>query len=150
MFELCDGGESMSEMAHRVAYAIGSDDFSILRMYGKGSGDFQVVRHVGSNGKPCDFRHCVEFSHLALGTKKSNAEDKIVHGTRQVGERNSFAKLTEDQIQEIARRYQEQRAKSGGKRVPNGFALALAEEFGTCREYVWEIGVGETWKYLKE
>src|SRR5512146_2389354 len=74
-FQLAMGGEHASELAHRVAFAIGTDDFSILRFFGGPHKRGPVVRH----GDKCP-KHCVEFKHLRAGTQKQNIEDNARTG----------------------------------------------------------------------
>ena len=61
----------------------------------------------------CDVSCCVNPSHLFLGTLKDNFHD-MVHKGRQgrhggVGVRNSHAKLTEDQVREMRRKWDERK-----------------------------------------
>ena len=148
-FEICAGGEASAELAHRVAYAIGTDDFSILRLYGsQRDRRGPVVRHVRPDGSPCDFKHCVEFSHLVMGTQQENINDNVQHGKILIGEQVGTAKLTEDQARSIGEEYTAARAENGGK-VPYGFATSLAKKYGVCREVPRLIAAGRLWKHLK-
>lgn len=49
----------------------------------------------------CDNVYCVNPSHLFLGTQKQNLEDMSRKGRSTRGERNSQAKLTEEQVKVI-------------------------------------------------
>jgi hypothetical protein len=144
-FELCVGGEASGELAHRMAYALATGNLKILRLYG-GPGDKRgpVVRHVGpGDGAPCDFKSCVEFSHLAFGTHRENVEDNAAHGTLLRGASVGTSHLTEDDVREIRRRY----AVLTG-RTPYGFARDLAREFDTSPTYLRGIVTRQTWKHI--
>lgn len=148
-FELCENGKASSDSAHRVAYAIGADAFGILRMYGGGGKRGLVVRHAGpGDGGPCDFKHCVEFSHLALGTQRENIDDNIVQGKILRGERVGTAKLTEPEVRAIVAEYTAARKANGG-RTPRGFAIALASRYGVGRNTPRDLAVGNTWRHLE-
>lgn len=58
----------------------------------------QECRHLDGNNQNND------ASNLKWGTASENARDKIQHGTHGAGERNSMAKLTKEQVQEIRTR----------------------------------------------
>lgn len=90
----------------------------------------------------CDNPPCVRPDHLFLGTQRENLEDMTRKGRRVVGEQSHLARLTEDQILEIRRRYQ--------RRAPGcrGNSATLAAEFGIRRDHVLQIVRGERWRHL--
>jgi hypothetical protein len=49
----------------------------------------------------CDYRRCVEITHLRLGTHADNMRDRAERGRTAKGERMAAAKLTEAQVREI-------------------------------------------------
>lgn len=53
----------------------------------------------------CDNPPCVNPSHLWLGTNKDNTNDKVKKGRHAHGSRSAFAKLTEELVVEIRKRY---------------------------------------------
>jgi len=53
----------------------------------------------------CDRPSCINPEHLFLGTALDNNRDREAKGRRNVkGERNPFARLTDDQVREIRER----------------------------------------------
>ena len=58
----------------------------------------QECRHLDGNNQNND------ASNLRWGTASENSRDKILHGTSGVGEKNSMAKLTKEQVTEIRTR----------------------------------------------
>jgi hypothetical protein len=77
----------------------------------------------------CDNPKCVRPSHLFLGTNDDNRQDSVRKKRHAHGERHGHAKLTDEQVEEIRRRY---------KRTSyhNSNARELAEEFGIHQEYL--------------
>lgn len=63
-------------------------------------------------------------------------------GSANKGESNPNAKLTEDNVREIRRRYK------GDKRGPNT-QLQLGKEFGVHQRKIWEIVNGKAWKHVQ-
>lgn len=130
-------GKTKQYRAHRVAYAlangIGIDDIPAG----------MVVMHS------CDNPPCCNPKHLSLGTHTDNAADRhrkgrdakgdtsagyLYPGLRS-GERNGRAKLTEDNVRAIRRRY------AGG-----GISQrALGEEYGVCQVVVSDIIRQKLW-----
>lgn len=92
-----------------------------------------VVRHK------CDNPACINPEHLETGTPGDNARDRTKRNrsARLSGELNGRAKLTEDQVNEIRRRYVK------GSKDSN--TVTLAKEFGVCQSHVSEIVRGLTW-----
>jgi hypothetical protein len=64
-----------------------------------------------AHGEPCDETmhaahncgnpSCVNPKHLRWATPKENANDRLIHGTHNRGERNGKTTLTDDQVREI-------------------------------------------------
>lgn len=110
-------------------------------------------------GHRCDWRACCNPSCLELVTQQKNSQDMADRGlhpymksglyryTRRdwwsqgangPGEANGFARLTENQIAEIRRRY-----AAGGVRQ-----VDLAKEFGVGQSHVSRIVRAESWAHL--
>ena len=86
----------------------------------------QVVRH------DCDNPACVNPMHLQVGTQKQNMNDASVRGhMSHFGERNSSAKLTTEQVQEI-------RSNTEASRV-------VAERYGVSKSQINNIRRGGSW-----
>lgn len=86
----------------------------------------------------CDVRNCVNPAHLFLGTTQDNIKDKIEKSRHkgwklpfgtQRGEKNSHAKLTNEQVQEIRTRY------SNGETNQS----KLAREYEVGQPQIWRI-----------
>lgn len=77
----------------------------------------------------CDNPQCVRPSHLFLGTNADNRRDSVNKRRHAHGERHGSAKLTDNQIQEIRRRYVRRSYHQSNKNE-------LAAEFGIHPEYL--------------
>jgi len=72
--------------------------------------------------------------NLRWVTAKENHSHKIAHGTQQIGEKNPFAKLTEDAVRLI-------RSVRGGTKE-------LAARFGVGYGAIQAVRRGERWKHI--
>lgn len=86
----------------------------------------------------CDVPLCSNPEHLFLGTQRDNMQDCIAKGRKSRGKQCSFAKLTEEQVVEIRRRYAE-----GGTSQQS-----LAQEFNVSRGHVQAIITRKTWAHV--
>lgn len=84
----------------------------------------------------CDVRSCVNPNHLWLGTNLDNARDMVAKGRSPKGEACGWSKLSEAQVLEIVRRYENETASS------------LAEEFGVSMGAIFSIVGGHNWTWL--
>ena len=86
----------------------------------------------------CDNPQCTNPDHLFLGTRKDNNEDKIIKNRHcgAPGEKNSGAKLTQQQVDEI-------RAFPRGKPT----AAEIAKRFGISKGHVNDIRCGYAWPF---
>jgi hypothetical protein len=118
--------EGRHQGAHRVSYAMA---------YGN-PGSLQVLHH-------CDNRRCVRPDHLFLGTNTDNVADKMAKNRQArgqrvpVGEKHPQHKLSQEQVNEIRRRY-----AMGGITYKQ-----LSEEFGVCLAQIGHIITGYSWKH---
>lgn len=78
-------------------------------------------------------------SNLAWGTPLENEQDKILHGTKQRGEKGNGAKLTEEDVLEIRRR-----AASGETQT------SIAKDFSVDRTRICRIVLRKTWAHVHE
>lgn len=111
---------SKVEYAHRFSYSMHNGEIPL----GK------VVRHI------CNNPACVNPLHLALGTKKDNAFDKIAARTLIAGEKHFRAKATDDLVKKM--RSCADRAK----------AVGMGVSFGISRQASHDIVSGRTWKHV--
>lgn len=88
-----------------------------------------VVRHLDGDA----FNNW--FWNFAWGSRQDDANDRVMHGTTPVGSRNHSAKLTENIVREMRRRY------GCGERTAN-----LAEEFCISQVQVRNVVSGRCWK----
>lgn len=90
----------------------------------------RVVLH--KDGK----RHRIMLSNLRYGTHQVNMDDKYIHGTHGMGERNTQALLTERERNKIL--------KLKGQMTQQ----EIADEFGISRQAVSDIHRGVTWGHV--
>ena len=110
--------------AHRLAYELHIGPIP------KGA----VLRHS------CDNPACIEVAHLQPGTQLQNVADMFSRGraNKATGAKHPKAKLTEEQVAEIRRRY-----------VPRSYGrgpASLAKEFGVSKQAIQAILKGKTWR----
>ncbi|MCK9568765.1 HNH endonuclease [Candidatus Pacearchaeota archaeon] len=88
---------------------------------------------------------CVNPAHLFLGTHQENLHDASLKGmlsTAKDGSKNPMAKLTENDVLEIRRRY-----IKGNRRGPNS-SYALALEFGVRQSWIRTIAYKRRWTHV--
>jgi len=87
----------------------------------------------------CDNPSCVNPSHLYAGDKSDNAQDAFSRGRRELpdnsGENNSQTTLTEEDVEEIRRRYDEEDITQ----------KELGDEYGLERSSIGNIINGYNW-----
>lgn len=88
----------------------------------------------------CDNRACVNPSHLFLGTRLENEQDKDRKGRRPRGERSGNAKLTNETVLAIRREYASTRIRQRD----------LAAKYGIGQASVHYIVTGKHWSHLGE
>jgi hypothetical protein len=88
----------------------------------------------------CDRPICVNPKHLYLGTHSDNMADAVSRDRLPFGEQNHRAKLTEEAVREIRRRYVRGSRENG--------SVALARESGVSNQLVSRILCGGLWKRL--
>jgi len=87
---------------------------------------------------PCHQPACMNYRHLRWGTKAENAADRLRDGTHQLGSRNHHARLTEQAVLEIRRRY-----AAGGV-----LHRELAAEFGVRINTITQILNRQRWAHV--
>lgn len=107
--------------AHRVAYVLS----------GRNPGKMQVLHR-------CDFPLCCNPAHLFRGTLQENIQDAVAKHRMQHGDEHTNAKLTNELVLEIRRKYQ--RGVRGC-----GYA-SLAREFGVCHITIKDAITRRSWK----
>jgi len=88
----------------------------------------------------CDNPLCCNPKHLFLGTNNDNTQDKIKKGRARYlsGSDNPMAKLTQEQVEEIRRRYNNEKITQE----------ALAQEYGVNNANIGCIVNNRSWKPL--
>ena len=115
-------GESQYR-AHRIAWQLWMGDIP------KG----MVVIHK------CDNRVCLDIHHLRLGTQADNMADMVAKGRQPKGESHCRAKLTEEDVRDIRRRYA----------TGNYLQREIAKAFGVNQDTVCKIVNRKTWRHVK-
>ena len=89
----------------------------------------------------CDNPSCVNPSHLFLGTRQDNIDDRERKGRNNPpkGEKHAKAKLTEADV--LAIRTKRLQGVSFGK---------LAKEYGVCKKTIQDAVSGKHWSYLPQ
>lgn len=90
----------------------------------------------------CDTPLCVNPAHLFVGTQRENLDDCVRKGRWRVprGEGHPHARLTEELVREIRRRYR--------PRHPADGITAMAEEFGVAVPTVSQAARGVHWAHV--
>lgn len=85
----------------------------------------------------CDNPKCFNPAHLFLGSIDENNMDKVAKKRQARGESNGSSKLTEEDVRDI-------RAKRAAG-TPRWF---LAQEYGICKNSVYNIVQRNSWKHV--
>lgn len=86
----------------------------------------------------CDNPQCINPSHLFAGTNSDNSKDMAAKGRSTKGEKHGMAKLSNEQVLEIRRRY----------RVGGIFQRELAKEFGVTQTLIGMIVRRKVWSHV--
>lgn len=86
----------------------------------------------------CDNRLCVNPAHLFIGTDADNVADRVAKNRSCGGQRHHRATITESQVRDILRRFDEGSATQ----------VELAREYGIARDTVHNVVRRKTWKHL--
>lgn len=112
--------KNKSLRAHRVSYKIHKGE----------AGDFEVCHS-------CDNRACVNPSHLWIGSRLENEEDKDRKNRRPLGEKSGRSTLTNEQVKEI-----KTELKKGVKQC------ILVRSFSTTKSIISRIATNRTWRSI--
>lgn len=88
----------------------------------------------------CDNRVCVRPSHLFVGTQQDNLADMRAKGKQVRGEKQGGAKVTEEIVREIRRRYKRYSYTDG--------TGALSKEFNISPVQVYRIAKSCQWRHV--
>jgi hypothetical protein len=143
-FQVAAEGEARSELAHRVAFAMKTGDYSILRIFGGSGGKSGlIIRHT------CGRKDCTAAQHLIGGTHADNAEDNREQGSLLQGEDVGTSKLTERDVREIRRLYAGwPKSEITGKPV-RGVLVEIAERYGVTTQMILYIVQRRWWKHVE-
>lgn len=93
---------------------------------------------VGKNvNHHCDNPGCVNTEHLYIGTQAENVQDALARGRHRggIGEKNSHAKLTVEQVREI-------------RAAVDATRRQLAEQYDVTPELIGQIIRGQRWRHI--
>ncbi len=102
------------------------------QVYGEAPDEDRDCAHSCGNGD----KGCINPHHLRWATRAENVADMIEHGTANRGERNNWAKLSEDQV----RRIKSMKGKST--------CQSMADEYGVSYQAIQSIHSGKSWAWL--
>lgn len=85
------------------------------------------------------------IENLAWVTRKENMSHKIIHGTRQHGERHGCHKLTLAQVQQILKEYRPPEGRKVQSKWHHGNSGELAVKFGVSKGTIQDIVRGDSW-----
>lgn len=119
--------------AHRIAYTLTKGQISIGLQ----------VQHQ------CNNRLCCNPNHLELGDNSKNLQYmiKCKRANKAVGENHGNAMLTEDQVRDIHKLYE-----NAGKpaKLKWQFTESIAQKFGISKQQVGNIIRGKSWNHIYE
>lgn len=118
---LCQKGKVFRKYIHRL----------VLESY-VGNSKNHHARHL--NGLSIDNR----LENLVWGTRKENEQDKLLHGSRHVGEKHSNAKLTAQKVRQLIYEHRTGLFSFG----------ELAVQFNISITTAWQIINKKRWKHL--
>lgn len=104
----------------------------VLLTYVSKPDDAEYACH--KNGNPHDNR----LDNLYWGTPKQNSEDMVRHGHASLGIKNGNAKMTDEKVEDLKKKYYEKRA----------VLTELAKEYDLDVSTVQDITSGKTWKHV--
>ena len=87
------------------------------------------------------------ISNLRWDTPKGNQKDRRLHGTDPRGENNAAAKLTNEQVVEVRKRYA---SIHTGRKLANGLLAKISVEFGITKGQILRIVQNKNWKHLEQ
>lgn len=121
-----EDGTKTSVLAHRMV----AEAFLGLAP----SEDAQVAHNNGS-------RILNTPENLRWATCLENQQDRAIHNTHPIGSRNPKAKLTDDDVRYIRRRYREIKEQRGD-------VAELDRKFGMCRTQIIRVARGQAWSHV--
>lgn len=123
-------------MAHKISLILSGILISPVKAELGASGE--IIMHT------CDNRACVNPSHLKVATQKENMQDAQMKGRKWVGEtageRNGRAKLTENVVSELKKRFRK------GEKVP---VYSIAKQLGVSPTQLYLIRNNKSWTHVK-
>lgn len=124
-------GKGGTILSHRLSYILTNEDIP----------DGLQVQHA------CNNPGCCNPQHLELGTNSKNMKYMVEQGISCIGEIH-HSKLTEDQVREIRKLYNEQRRLDPELKQWR-ITEPIAQRFGIHITTVQRIIRGESWRHVK-
>lgn len=84
----------------------------------------------------CNVRACINWEHLYFGDKSTNALDAVASGSLQKGETNNFARLTQQEVDEIKHLL----------KYTDYSQTRIALAYGVTQSNISAIKLGKSWR----
>lgn len=114
----------------------GFSDYSYRHMCRLKNGNPPTSKHQAAHSCGNGHLGCVNPTHLRWATNRENAQDRIIHGTSNRGEKSPTSVLTEDQVKWIR--------SNKGKKSCN----ELSRTLGVARSTITGIWRRERWAWI--
>lgn len=136
--------QTKSELCIRWPYPYAGAGYAILFYGGRSTSAHRVLCEIAHGAPPfakaeaahrCGNPSCFNPGHIEWATHIDNIADKVRHGTQQHGEKNPFAKLTDERVRQI--------------RKDPRTAIELAAVFEVHKSTIKKVRRRLSWKHIE-